>query len=55
MSRMINCECGYTMRAESEEQLLDQAMEHVETSHPDLAGKLTREDLLAMSEEEPAA
>lgn len=51
MAKLINCECGRVVRGESDEELLANAEEHVNRDHPELAGKITREDLLAMAEE----
>lgn len=51
MSKLINCECGYVVRGETEEELLANAERHIRSEHPDLDGRLSREDLLAMAEE----
>jgi len=51
MAKVINCECGYVVRGENDEDLLAGAEEHIRTAHPDLVGKISREDLLGMSEE----
>ena len=51
MAKLINCECGRVVRGESDEELLANAEEHVNRDHPELVGKITREDLLAMAEE----
>lgn len=52
MAKLINCECGYVVRGETDDELVQRAERHVEETHPDLVGKVTREDLLAMAEEE---
>ncbi len=52
MAKLINCECGFVVRAGTEQELLDRAERHVRETHPDLVGKVTRDDLLAMAEEE---
>ena len=52
MGKLINCECGQVVRGESDEELLAAAEEHVNRHHPELVGKISRADLLAMSEEE---
>jgi predicted small metal-binding protein len=52
MAKLINCECGYVVRGETDEELVRHAERHIQETHPDLAGKVTREDLLAMAEEE---
>ena len=51
MSRIINCECGQVVRGETDDELLANAEEHVNRDHPELVGKVSREDLLAMSQE----
>ena len=52
MSRVINCECGQVIRGSSDDELVAKAQEHVDANHPELVGKLTRDDLLGMAEEE---
>ena len=48
---MINCECGEVVRAESDDELVQKVGRHVAEAHPDLVGKLSREDVLGMAEE----
>ena len=52
MSKVINCECGQVVRGDTDEELVAVASEHVKRDHPELIGKLTRDDILAMAEEE---
>jgi predicted small metal-binding protein len=51
MAKLINCECGYVVRGGTDEELVDNAQRHMQESHPELVGKLSREDVLAMAEE----
>ncbi|TML78836.1 MAG: DUF1059 domain-containing protein [Actinobacteria bacterium] len=51
MAKLINCECGRVVRGETDEELLANAEEHVNRDHPELVGKISRDDLLAMAEE----
>jgi predicted small metal-binding protein len=51
MSKIINCECGEVVRADTDDELVARVEAHVEQSHPDLVGKLSRADVLAMAEE----
>ncbi len=51
MAKLINCECGQVVRGETDEELLAAAEEHVNRDHPELVGKITRDDLLGMAEE----
>jgi predicted small metal-binding protein len=52
MARVINCECGQVIRGENDEELVSRAQDHVNQNHPELVGKLSEHDLLAMAEEE---
>lgn len=51
MAKVINCECGEVVRGETDDELLANAEAHVNRDHPDLVGKLSRDDLLGMAEE----
>jgi predicted small metal-binding protein len=52
MAKLINCQCGRTIRAESDDDVVAQAQEHIRESHPDLVDSVTREQLLDWIEEE---
>lgn len=52
MAKLINCECGQILRGDSDEELIVKVTEHVDRHHPELVGKLSRTDILAMAEEE---
>ena len=45
MAKLINCQCGRTIRGETEEDVIRQAEEHIRDSHPELIGNVTREQL----------
>ena len=49
---ILKCECGVTVRGESDDEVVARAEEHIRQNHPDVAGTVTREQLLSMSEEE---
>ena len=51
MGRVINCECGEVVRAETDNELVQKVERHVGQAHPELVGKLSREDVLGMAEE----
>jgi predicted small metal-binding protein len=51
MGKVINCECGEVVRADSDDELVQKVERHVAEAHPELAGKLSREDVLGMAEE----
>jgi predicted small metal-binding protein len=50
MPKLINCECGQTVRADTDDELVTIVDGHVKSDHPELAGKMSREDILAMAE-----
>ncbi len=52
MGKVVNCECGETVRGESEDEVVSLVEAHVERNHPEMAGKLSRADILGMAEEE---
>jgi predicted small metal-binding protein len=49
--KQIECVCGYVVKGEDDDELWERAQDHMRSDHPDLAGKLTREDILAQAEE----
>ena len=51
MAKMINCECGLVVRGETDDEVVANANAHIRADHPDLVGKISREQLLAMAEE----
>ena len=51
MAKVVNCECGQVVRGETDEELVANVEGHIAASHPDLVGKMSREDMLAMAEE----
>jgi hypothetical protein len=51
VAKLINCECGEVVRGETDDELVAAATAHIDRDHPDLVGKLSRDDLLAMAEE----
>jgi predicted small metal-binding protein len=55
MGTVVNCECGWTVRGESEDEVIDQVEQHIAEYHPEMAGSVSREDIRALSEEEPSA
>jgi hypothetical protein len=49
--KQINCVCGYVIRGGDDDELWERAQAHLGYDHPDLVGKVLREDLLAQAEE----
>ena len=55
MAKVIVCECGYTIRGASDDEVVDGAREHLQANHPAVAAAASDDDLLAMAQDEPDA
>lgn len=51
MARQIECDCGYVVEGETDDELWANAQQHIQADHPDLVGKVQREDLLAQAKD----
>jgi hypothetical protein len=49
--RRITCVCGKVIEGKDDDELWANAEAHVAADHPDLVGKVSREDILARAEE----
>jgi predicted small metal-binding protein len=49
--KQIPCICGRVIAGDDDDELWQNAQEHIREDHPDLVGKVSREDLLAQAEE----
>jgi predicted small metal-binding protein len=47
--KVIHCECGTDIQAESDDELVSKVEEHVQERHPDMAGQMNREQILGMA------
>ena len=50
MARQITCECGQIVRGETEHDVVELTLQHLRSDHPQLADKLTRDDIVALIE-----
>jgi hypothetical protein len=50
MARQITCECGQIVRGETEHDVVELTLKHLRSDHPQLADKLTRDDIVALIE-----
>ena len=50
MARQITCECGQIVRAETEDEVVDLTLEHLRSDHPQLADRITRDEIVALIE-----
>jgi predicted small metal-binding protein len=51
MAKVINCDCGYQARGDSDDELIAAAHAHIADAHPEMVGQVADADLLAMAEE----
>ena len=51
--KQIPCVCGRVVTGDDDDELWQNAQEHMREDHPDLVGKVSRADLLAQAEEVP--
>jgi hypothetical protein len=49
--KRINCVCGRVVEGDDDDALWEEAKAHLAADHPELAGKVSREDILAQAEE----
>jgi predicted small metal-binding protein len=51
MAKVIRCQCGFLGRGKTVEEAATAIEVHMRSDHPELVGKVTRDDLTAMAEE----
>ena len=51
MAKVIRCQCGFLGRGQTVEEAATEIEAHMRIDHPELVGKVTRQDLIAMTEE----
>jgi hypothetical protein len=51
MAKQISCECGYVIRGDTDDQVVELAEAHIRRDHPELVGRVTHDDLLSWVEE----
>jgi predicted small metal-binding protein len=47
--KVVHCECGTDIEAESDDELVAKVEAHVDEKHPEMAGKMSREQILEMA------
>ena len=52
MAYVYSCDCGYVVRGETAEESVADMEAHIDNAHPDMVGKLSRQDILAVAEEQ---
>jgi predicted small metal-binding protein len=51
MTKVVNCECGASVRGETDDELVSAVEQHVRQDHPEMVGQMSRDDIMAMAEE----
>jgi hypothetical protein len=51
MAKVIRCQCGFLGLGETVDEAASSIEVHMRSDHPELVGKVTRDDLIAMAEE----
>jgi hypothetical protein len=51
MAKVIRCECGFLGRGQTADEAATSIEAHMREDHPELVGRVTRQDLIAMAEE----
>jgi hypothetical protein len=51
MAKVFECEDGVVIRGEDDDELVANVERHIARAHPDLAGKLSPDEILATAEE----
>lgn len=52
MAKVIRCQCGFLGRGETVQEAAAAIEVHIRSDHPELVGKVSRDDLIAMAEEQ---
>ncbi len=50
MALQVTCLCGYVFRADTADEMWELAQAHIGSAHPDMVGKVARDDILAEAE-----
>jgi predicted small metal-binding protein len=52
MAKLINCECGFVARGDTDDEVIEKIRAHLKQDHPHLLAKVSRDDLLGWIAEE---
>jgi predicted small metal-binding protein len=52
VSKKVDCPCGETMRGDDDDELVTNVEAHVRDEHPEMAGTMSREQILGMASED---
>jgi hypothetical protein len=46
---VVHCPCGKDVEGETDDQLVENVQAHIQSDHPDMVGKYSREQILGMA------
>ena len=49
MAKAVDCPCGVTVSGETDDELVANVEQHVQTDHPDMVETMTRDKILGMA------
>ena len=49
MAQAVDCPCGVTVRGETDDELVTNVEQHVQSDHPDMVESMTRDRILEMA------
>jgi len=52
VAQKVDCPCGETIRGESDDELVSNVEQHVQSNHPDMVGTMSRDQILGMAQSE---
>jgi Protein of unknown function (DUF1059) len=47
--KVVHCPCGVDVSGESDDELVTNVEQHIESDHPDMVGSYSREQILGMA------
>ena len=47
--KVVHCDCGHDVQAETDDELVDRVEAHVQEAQPEMVGQMTREQILGMA------
>ena len=51
MTQVVHCQCGTDVSGETDDELVTNVEAHVQESHPEMVGQMSREQILEMAHE----
>ena len=47
--KVVHCPCGTDVKGETDDELVTNVESHIESDHPDMVGKYSREEIIGMA------